>query len=111
MGEVYSCSSSNNYNPNKYPSRYISVFKGCTSLKKVRFEDGANSVALGSTYYAGSSIAIAGVDIEGRGLFADCPLEEVYLGRKIEYQSYSSNYSFSLYPFRYGVSAFSIRPS
>ena len=105
VGEVYSCSSSNN-NPNKDPSRYISVFKGCTSLKKVRFEDGANSVALGSTYYAGSSIAIAGVDIEGRGLFADCPLEEVYLGRKIEYQSYSSNYSFSLYPFRYGVSAF-----
>ena len=77
VGEVYYYSSSNNYNPNKYPSRYTSVFKGCTSLKKVRFEDGSNSVALGSTYYKGFSTAIAGVNIYGRGLFADCPLEEV----------------------------------
>ena len=106
VGEVYSCSSSNN-NPNKYTSLYISVFKGCTSLKKVRFEDGSNYLSLGSTFYFnGYSIAIAGVNIYGRGLFADCPLEEVYLGRKIGYKSYRSDLSFSKYPDYYGFSAF-----
>ena len=57
-------------------------FYNCTSLKSVRFEDGVQSLILGSYYSSGT----------GYGLFSTCPLEEVYIGRNITYQN--SYYNF-----------------
>ena len=53
------------------------AFDNCTALKKVIIEDGSSTLSLG---YNGSS----------QGLFYDCPLEEVYLGRNLSYNSVSS---------------------
>ena len=55
------------------------AFDNCTALKKVIIEDGSSTLSLG---YNGSS----------QGLFYECPLEEVYLGRNLSYSSgsYSS---------------------
>jgi len=47
-------------------------FYNCTSLKSIRFEDGAQKLVLGA-YYNGGSI--------GKGLFSCSSLEEVYIGR------------------------------
>lgn len=64
------------------------VFYGCTSLKNVIFEDGTSELSLG--YYDSSP---------GKGLFFDCPLQEVYLGRNI-------TYPYASYPSRRGYSVF-----
>ena len=58
------------------------VFRGCTSLKTVTLEDKADDagLSLGSN---GSS-----------PLFANCPLESVYIGRNISYST-SSSYGYS----------------
>lgn len=50
------------------------AFLGCTSLKEVVFEDGFTVLSMGLNY-------------EGEGLFYDCPLEKVYLGRDLSYRS------------------------
>ena len=57
------------------------TFDNCTALKKVIIEDGSSTLSLG---YNGSS----------QGLFYDCPLEEVYLGRNLSYNS-GSSYGYS----------------
>lgn len=81
---------------NRYSS-YNLPFYDCTSLKKVRFEDGEQPISLG-VYYSGS--------YNGSGLFSSCPLEEVSIGRNITYKdSYFANY-----PQDYGYSAFYNQP-
>ena len=86
-----------------YSSSYDNLpFYACTSLKKVRFEDGKQSIFLGAYYNSGSSI--------GLGLFASCPLEEVYIGRNITYDNNNCSYSFASYPADYGYSAFYNQP-
>lgn len=77
-------------------------FHDCTSLKKVRFEDGKQSISLGAY----------GSDAEySRGLFASCPLEEVYIGRNVIYDEYDSSLnSFAYHPEYYGYSAFYNQP-
>lgn len=82
-------------------SPYDLPFYDCTSLKKVRFEDGKQSISLGADFKWGSS---------SRGLFASCPLEEVYIGRNIIYKDYSSSDSFASRPECYGYSAFYNQP-
>ena len=57
------------------------AFDNCTALKKVIIEDGSTTLSLG---YNGSS----------QGLFYDCPLVEVYLGRNLSYSS-GSSYGYS----------------
>ena len=57
------------------------AFDNCTALKKIIIEDGNTTLSLG---YNGSS----------QGLFYDCPLEEVYLGRNLSYNS-GSSYGYS----------------
>ena len=52
------------------------VFKGCTSLKKVTMEDSEDELSLASN--------------DSSPLFADCPLDEVYIGRNISYNKTSS---------------------
>ena len=79
-------------------------FYNCTALKSVRFEDGASTLYLGTTFYDLTS------SLEGDGLFYGCPLEEVYLGRNIAYDNIGSDYPFSIYPRHYGYSAFYNQP-
>ena len=71
-------------------------FYGCTSLKSVRFEDGDAMLSLGSAYSS----------INPEGLFYYSPLEEVYLGRNVQYKDYYTDYSFTWRPSYYGYSAF-----
>ena len=86
-------------------------FYGCTSLKSVKFEDGSQPLKMGSYYryyYDDNDYRY----YYGNGMFHDSPLEEVYIGRNIEYDIYlnSSDYSFERYPERYGYSAFYDQP-
>ena len=74
-------------------------FYGCASLKSVKFEDGSQPLKIGG--YFDYSL--------GEGMFHDSPLEEVYLGRNIEYIN-RGDYSFKRYPERYGYSAFYNQP-
>lgn len=76
-------------------------FYGCTSLKSIRFEDGPQPLKMGSYSYSWYNY--------GKGMFHDSYLEEVYLGRNIEYIN-SSNYSFEAEPEAYGYSAFYNQP-
>ncbi len=78
------------------------AFNGCTGLKNLRFEDGVETLNLGYKSYSSSG---------GYGLFSDCALETLYLGRNIDYIDNSSSYSFDTYPSRYGYSAFYDQPS
>lgn len=67
-----------------------SPFKGCSSLRNVRFEDGTDDdiIYMGAGYdtsYQGT----------GHSLFDGLPLEEVYIGRHIKYMYNASNYTYS----------------
>lgn len=81
-------------------------FNGCSSLKKVRFEDSELPVSLGSHccyrqhFYDEKKCF---------GLFESCPLESVYIGRNIEY-SQDATYFFDKHPESYGYSAFYNQP-
>ena len=62
------------------------AFNGCTSLKDLKIEDGTEILELGYNYYYSSGT--------GEGLFYDCPLETVYLGRNLSY-NISCKYGYS----------------
>ena len=65
-----------------------SVFNSCTSLKKVIIVDSDTELYLGSnsiSYYSGYT---------GTPLFADCPLDYVYIGRNLVYNS-EAKYGYS----------------
>ena len=79
-------------------------FYNCTSLKRVRFEDGEQSIELGSHNYNGISSSSY-----NKGQFASCPLEEVYVGRNIKYLE-SNTSPFENNPQAYGYSAFYNQP-
>ena len=64
------------------------AFEGCTSLKEVVIEDGSATLSLGYNAYNKSR--------DGEGLFYDCPLEKVHLGRDL---SYDSRRSYGYSPF------------
>lgn len=57
---------------------YAFSFLGCTSLKEVIFEDGSETLFLG------------GKNDYSEGCFFDCPLETIYLGRTLSFNSYYS---------------------
>ena len=48
------------------------AFEGCIGLKEIIFEDGKETISLSSNY-------------SRKGLFYDCPLETLYLGRTLSY--------------------------
>lgn len=79
------------------------AFSGCTSLKRIRFEDGTQKLVLGASYNTDYKSNY------GRGLFWSCPLEEVYIGRNISYKN--KYYTFEEYPQYYGYSAFYNQPN
>ncbi|MCH5237881.1 MAG: leucine-rich repeat protein [Muribaculaceae bacterium] len=77
----YNCSSLTEITiPNSVTSIGNYVFNGCSGLKEVKIEDGDTILALGYNYYPGSPYT-------GYGLFKDCPLEKVYMGRNLSYES------------------------
>ena len=55
------------------------AFNGCYALKKLVIEDGAAVLKLGCNRDGGLETS------SGEGLFYDCPLETLYLGRNLEY--------------------------
>ncbi len=84
-------------------------FYNCTSLKSVRFEDGVTSLYLGAyNYYNGGATSLN--NNYQKGLFAFCPLEEVYIGRNIKYKNGSTSYPHESHPIDYGYSAFYNQP-
>lgn len=76
------------------PKSVISIdnyaFSGCVSLKKITIEDGNEILEIGYNEYVSDGI--------GSGMFYECPLEELYLGRNLEYNK-NSSYGYS--PFIY----------
>ena len=79
-------------------------FYGCTGLKSVRFEDGNDVLTLSWHNYRRTYASD-----NNKGMFAYCPLEEVYIGRNIKYLQ-NSSYPFASYPQSYGYSAFYNQP-
>ena len=57
------------------------TFKGCTNLNSLIFVNGIRTLSLGYNYS------------EHTGLFYDCPLQSLYLGRNIVYNTTNSNYT------------------
>ena len=52
------------------------AFVGCSSLEEIIFKDGSTTLWLGDNYNLGD---------DRQGLFYDCPLKKVYLGRNLSY--------------------------
>ncbi len=65
--------------PNSVTSIGNEAFNGCTSLKELRIEDGEGTLSLGHNTYDSH--------YTGKGLFYDCPLETLYLGRDLSYNT------------------------
>ena len=57
------------------------AFDNCTSLKEVIFEDGDKDLFVGCNLFGPPGRGI-------EGLFYDCPLEKVYLGRNLSYYTH-----------------------
>ena len=55
------------------------AFYDCTELKELTFEDGYTTLSLGNNSYAN--------DYYQYGLFSECPLETLYLGRNLSYEN------------------------
>lgn len=72
--------------PNSVTSIGNKVFYGCTSLAELTIENGAETLSLGYNDYSTSYI--------GEGLFYDCPLKTLYLGRNLSYET-SKYYGYS----------------
>ncbi len=72
--------------PNNVASIGNYTFSSCTSLKELCIEDGDTPLTLGYGSYLSYST--------GSGLFKSCPLESLYLGRSLEYET-GENYGYS----------------
>lgn len=70
------------------------AFFGCTKLKEVIFEDSDEPIEL-------SFNKDGGPNLFGQGLFYDCPLQKVYIGRNLIYKKEG----------RYGFSPFTLKRS
>jgi hypothetical protein len=76
------------------------AFNGCIGLATLKIEDGEEPLTLGYNNYWDISYYS-----DQKGLFRDCTIESLYLGRNIEYADY--NDKSSEVPFyKYGYSAF-----
>ena len=74
--------------PNSVTSIGNYAFNGCTALKELTLEDGSSALSLGYNNYDDYN--------NGKGLFYDCPLETIYLGRDL---SYSNEWYYGYSPF------------
>ena len=85
--------------PNSVKSIGNLAFSGCTSLTGVVFEEGDETLKLGYNEYNGNGT--------GKGMFYDCPLQSVFIGRPLNYSYYIyGSYSYNDYPGRFGWSPF-----
>ncbi|MBR2459302.1 MAG: leucine-rich repeat domain-containing protein [Bacteroidaceae bacterium] len=66
--------------PNSVTSIGGEAFTGCTGLKEVIIEDGLNALSIEPPYYT-----------TNQGMFYDAPLETLYLGRTLNYDTSSSS--------------------
>lgn len=57
------------------------AFNSCTQLKSVVFDDSESPISLSYNSYTISTVSI------GKGQFYDCPLETLYIGREVTYDS------------------------
>ncbi|MBO7468144.1 MAG: leucine-rich repeat protein [Bacteroidaceae bacterium] len=55
------------------------AFNGCTALSELTIEESEETLSLGYNYYQASGL--------GKGLFYDCPLNSVFLGRNLSYKN------------------------
>ena len=79
------------------------AFNGCTSLTGVTIEESEETLSLGYNSYNSNGT--------GKGMFYDCPLQSVFIGRPLNYSYYDyySNYThyyYNDYPNRFGYSPF-----
>lgn len=73
------------------------AFNGCISMSELRLKDGDTTLKLG--------VNEENVKHGGKGLFSDCPLEYIYLGRDLYYLYSEGAYSHGIAD-RYGLSPF-----
>ena len=81
------------------------AFNGCIGLATLKIEDGEEPLSLGYNTYNSNSYST-----NQKGLFRDCTLENLYLGRNIEYADYNDKSAEALF-YAYGYSAFANIPS
>lgn len=72
--------------PNSVTEIGYRAFYGCSGLKKVVLEDGEDTLQLGCNFCSKYSM--------GEGLFDDCPIETLYIGRNLSYDT-RKNYGYS----------------
>ncbi len=77
--------------PNSVTTIEDYAFNGCTSLTDLCIEDSEIPLSLG---YNQKGHYYYGYYINGEGLFIDCPLEELYLGRNLSYET-EEDYGYS----------------
>ena len=108
------CSSLTNITiPNSVTSIEKGAFDNCTSLKELRIEDGDTSLEMGwnNTYYSEKK-KDSDKDVIWNyyhyGLFYDCPLEILYLGRNLNYTigEYYGDCGYKCYTYDYYYSPF-----
>lgn len=79
--------------PNSVTTIENSAFQGCTDLKELYIEDGVTILELGynlMSYYS---------EENSQGLFYDCPLEKIHLGRNVNYMITENGYYYGNSPF------------
>lgn len=79
--------------PNSVTTIENSAFQGCTDLKELYIEDGDTILELGYNK------RIFDKEKDSQGLFYDCPLEKIHLGRNVNYMIYEDRYYYGNSPF------------